>query len=330
MIRVMVTGAGALLGQGIIKSLAWSETPYEVIAVDPSPLSPGLFWAERGYVVPFASDASFLPKIEQILACEKPDIVLIGTDVELPVFAEHRIRLEEQYRTKVLVSSADVVNIANDKYQTFRFLEAAGLSPPRSALPEKRDELSELIAQAGFPLIVKPRVGARSAGVSLVRNLGELEAAVEGRFGLVVQELAGEENREFTSSALAFDNRVLASIVMRRDLRDGNTHRAYVERYPELNAFVRQAAAQLQPFGPVNFQFRTDHRGNPHIFEINARFSGATPLRALAGFNEVDLCVRHLLRGDPIASPEALREGVVLRPLGEQFVTLAEIAELHC
>jgi carbamoyl-phosphate synthase large subunit len=325
----MVTGAGALLGQGIIKSLQWAETPYEVIAADPNPLSPGLFWAERGYTVPLAGAPGFLAKIEEILRSEQPDVLLVGTDVELPIFAEHRERLEEQCGTRILVSSPEVIRIANDKYETFRFLEEAGLDPPRSVLPEEEDELERMIREVGFPLIVKPRVGARSAGVSLVHDEAQLRAALNGRSGLVVQELAGDENKEFTSSALVFDSEPRASIVMRRDLRDGNTHRAYVEAFPELNQFVRRAARALQPFGPANFQFRTDSSGRPKVFEINGRFSGATPLRALAGFNEVDLSIRHLLLGEPVSQPAELREGVILRPLGEQFVTLDEIAELR-
>jgi carbamoyl-phosphate synthase large subunit len=328
-IRVLVTGAGALLGQGIIKSLEQASTEYEVLAADPNPLSPGLFWAERGYIVPLADDPSYLQRIEEILDQERPDILLVGTDVELPLFARHRRRLEEQFGTRVLVSSPHVVGIANDKYETFRFLDEAGLNPPLSALPENGGALEELIDKVGFPLVVKPRVGARSAGVSLARNRDDLERALDGRTGLVVQELAGPEEEEYTSSALVFDDVPSASIVMRRDLRDGNTHRAYVEAYPELNEFVRSAAAALAPFGPVNFQFRTNGDGRPRIFEINARFSGATPLRALAGFNEVDMCVRHLVRSEPISQPSELREGIILRPLGEQFVSKAEIEGLN-
>src|SRR3546814_995014 len=76
---------------------------------------------------------------------------------------------------------------------------------------------------------------------------------------------------------------------MRRDLRDGNTYRAYVADYPELNDQVRMLGRALQPHGPANFQFRTDADGTPCVFEINARFSGTTPLRAMAGFNEVEM-----------------------------------------
>lgn len=329
MTRVLVTGAGAVLGQGIINALRRSSLGAEIAAADPNPLSPGLFWADRGHVIPMASDPAYLDRFAKVLEEEKPDAVLVGTDVELPLLATHREALEQRHGTRILVSSPEVVRIADDKYETFRFCRDADLDPPLSALPGDEAELQALVERCGFPLIVKPRIGARSYGVSRVEDEEQLRVALEGRSGLVVQQLAGPDDREFTSSALVFEGKAQASIVMRRDLRDGNTHRAFVEPYPELNRFVRRAAEALQPHGPVNFQFRTDDSGRPHIFEINARFSGATPLRALAGFNEVELCLRQLLRGEPVRQPDELREGMVLRHLSETFVTRAELEGLR-
>jgi carbamoyl-phosphate synthase large subunit len=329
MTRVLVTGAGAVLGQGIINALRRSSLAVEIASADPNPLSPGLYWVERGYVIPMADDPAYLERFEEVLAEEEPDAVLVGTDVELPILAENRAMLEQRHGTRILVSSPEVVRIADDKYETFRFCRDAGLDPPLSALPENEAELRELIETCGFPLIVKPRIGARSVGVSLVDSEEQLRAALAGRNGLVVQQVAGDPNREFTSSALVFDGKAHASIVMRRDLRDGNTHRAFIGLHPELNAFVRRAAEALQPYGPVNFQFRTDDEGRPHIFEINARFSGATPLRALAGFNEVEMCLRYLLYGEPIQQPPSLRPGMVLRHLSETFVTAEDVEALR-
>ncbi|WP_205479945.1 ATP-grasp domain-containing protein [Sphingomonas arenae] len=329
MTRVLVTGAGAVLGQGIIKALQRSTLQVEIASADPGPLSPGLFWTDRGYVTRLATDPLYLERFEQVLGQERPDVVLVGTDVELPILAEHRPRLEERYGTKILVSSPEVVRIADDKYETYRFCLAAGLDPPSSALPEEHDQLADLVGSVGFPLIVKPRVGARSAGVSVAHDAEELAAALAGRTGLVVQQVAGPADQEYTASALVFDGKAHASIVMRRDLRDGNTHRAFVEPYPELNAFVRRAAEALQPYGPVNFQFRTDKHGRPHIFEINARFSGATPLRALAGFNEVEMSLRHLLFDEPVTQPASLRQGTILRYLSETFVTDEDVQALR-
>jgi carbamoyl-phosphate synthase large subunit len=89
---------------------------------------------------------------------------------------------------------------------------------------------------------------------------------------------------------------------MRRDLRDGNTYRAYVEPDFRFDAFLAQLGERLGGVGPINCQFRVDSDG-PKIFEINARFSGTTPLRTYAGYNEVDYVVRHFVLGEPIPRP---------------------------
>jgi carbamoyl-phosphate synthase large subunit len=327
MIKVLVTGAGAVLGQGIINALRRSTLDVEVVAADPHPLAAGLFWADSAYVIPLASDPAYMERLADILEAERPQLVLVGTDIELPLFAAHRHSLEETFKTHVLVSDPEVVAIADDKYLTFKFLQEAGFTPPGSALPEDQAQLEKLIDSVGFPLVVKPRIGARSAGMSVVHGRGELEATLRGRSGLVVQECVGDDNSEYTASVLVFDGLADASIVMRRDLRDGNTHRAYTEGYEELNAYVRRLGLALKPYGPANFQFRTDAQGRARVFEINGRFSGTTPLRALVGFNEVELCARRILFNDPIRQP-TIMSATVVRHLSETLVTAEDLARL--
>jgi carbamoyl-phosphate synthase large subunit len=317
--KILVTGAGAVLGQGIIKSLRQSPLECSVIAADPNPLSSGLYWADAAYRLPFADDPAFGDRIHQLLDRERPDMVLVGTDVELSWFAAERHRLEAMFGTHVLVSDPRVVAIADDKLETARFFESVGLPHPASAAGEDEAAVEALIETVGFPLVVKPRIGARSVGVSLVHDRAGLASALEGRSGLVVQQCVGDADCEYTASTLVFDGEVQASIVMRRDLRDGNTYRAYTGDYPDLNEQVRTLGRALQPHGPANFQFRTDADGIPRVFEINARFSGTTPLRAMAGFNEVEMCVRKLLHGTPLVQPP-IRSGVILRYLDEMFV----------
>ncbi len=328
MITIMVTGAGAVLGQGMVKALKRSTLDCRIVTADPSPLSSALYWADTAYKVPFASDPDYVDRFSDILAQEKPDIVLVGTDVELPCFAEHRHMLEERFNTHILVSDPRVVAIADDKYLTQEFLTESDMNPLATAVPEDEEALAAVIETVGFPLIVKPRIGARSAGVSLVQTEAELRETVKGRSGLMVQECAGEPDTEYTASALVFDGQAQASIVMRRDLRDGNTNRAYADAYEDLNAFVRKAGEALQPYGPANFQFRIDGAGRPRIFEINARFSGATPLRALVGFNEVEMCIRKILFGEDIIEPE-IRHGTILRHLSEQFVSAEQLDQVR-
>jgi carbamoyl-phosphate synthase large subunit len=314
-VKVLVTGAGALLGQGIIKALKASSLKLHIVAVDPSPLSAGLYWADSAHLISMASSPGYLDRLREVLSLERPDVVLVGTDVELPLLAAARGELESEYDTKVVISRPEVVRIADDKWLTYQFLRDEGLGHVPSCLPGSEEEL---IIEVGFPLVVKPRVGARSVGLSIVRSRHELDRAIQSQSNIVIQQYVGTDETEYTAGTLTFDGECSASIVMRRDLRDGNTYRAYVDAYPELNRAMKKVAVRLQAYGPANFQFRLVD-DEPKIFEINGRFSGTTPLRAHAGFNEVEMSIRHSLYGEAIVQP-VIQPLVLLRYWTETVV----------
>jgi carbamoyl-phosphate synthase large subunit len=115
---------------------------------------------------------------------------------------------------------------------------------------------------------------------------------------------------------------------MRRELRDGNTYRAYTGSYPELDRMMLEVAKRLKPYGPVNFQFRCDRAGVPKIFEINARFSGTTPLRARAGFDEVEMALRLLQLGERDFNPQ-IRPLVFLRHWSETIITPQQLEQIE-
>jgi carbamoyl-phosphate synthase large subunit len=319
-VKVMVTGAGAVLGQGILRSLQASRLAPEIVALDPSPLAPGLYWVPGRDLIPMAKDPAYLERIEALLRQHRPDVVMIGTDVELALFARHRDDLERRYSTHIVVSSPEVVAIADDKWLTFEFLRQHGLPAPDSALPGGEEALLERV---GFPLVVKPRVGARSIGMSVVRTRDELARAVASLPAPVIQQCVSDDAHEYTAGTLTFDGRCDAVIVMRRDLRDGNTWRAFVEETPELDAQVRALAEALGAYGPANFQFRVED-GQAKVFEINGRFSGTTPLRMHAGFNEVEMVLRKVVLGEPVSQP-TLEKMTILRYFSEIVVRPGEL-----
>jgi len=319
--KVLVTSSGSLLGQGIIRSLQNCTicTP-DIIACDPDPRSPGLYWNKNSRLFPFAKDPNFIDKFSDLLNEEKPDAVCVGTDPELSLLAAHQSELETTYNTKIIVSNPEVIRIADDKYLTYKFMKDNGFSPPDSRTPDKALELVKLY---GFPLVVKPRIGARSVGFHLVKDWTELYDAIERVPNAVVQECVGTKDDEFTAGTLYFDDKCLASIVMRRELRDGNTFKAYVDKYPELNEQVRAMCNALKPFGPANFQFRVVD-GIARVFEINSRFSGTTPLRMHANFNELDMILGHLFFNRPIVQPD-IPKLTIMRHWTETVITDEEM-----
>jgi len=318
-VRIAVTGGGALLGQGILRALRQSTLRTHTIVVDVNPLSAGLYWGDESFIVPPASSVRYLDSIRTLLARTRPHVLLVGTDVELAPLARARHELEREFGTRLIVSSPAVVSIADDKFETARFLKANGFQAPASALVGDEAGVERLISTHGFPLVVKPRVGARSHGVSTVHDRSALDYAMGHVERGVVQECVGDDQHEYTASGLCFAGRCEAVIVMRRVLRDGNTYRAFTVIDKELDRLVRSWTECLGAFGPVNFQFRIDHLGTPKVFEINARYSGTTPLRAHAGFNEVEMCVRRVLWEEPIVQP-VVRVLAMLRHWSETVI----------
>ena len=138
-----------------------------------------------------------------------------------------------------------------------------------------------------YPLIVKPRNGARSIGVLRVDEPAQLMQAVSATDHPVIQECIGLPETEFTAGSISFDGKCYSTILLKRTLRDGNTWTAQVVNDRSMQDLIAKISEALNPYGPCNFQFRLDSFGMPRIFEINARFSGTTYMRSLSGFDEV-------------------------------------------
>lgn len=298
--KILVTGAGEILGQAAIKSIKAANIDAEIVALNADLAGAGLYWANQYYIVPRAKDRTYLDKIREILEIERPDIILIGTAHEYSVFSSAKETLEEEYSTKVLVSSRKVIDIAEDKWLTHKFLKENELYHPDSCLPGNE---KALVDRVGFPLIVKPRVGSGSVGVTKVNTVEELKEALEHVKNPIIQEYVGSEDEEYTAGIIVFDGKAKSSIAMKRELRHGNTSIARAEPYSEVNRYLERIVEKLGVHGPVNLQYRLGE-GKVKLFEINARFSGTTYFRTLSNVNEVEMCIRYLIQHEEISQPE--------------------------
>jgi carbamoyl-phosphate synthase large subunit len=318
MTRILVTGVGGGVGQSIVKSL--QQTEHEVIGVDGEFLGAGLYAVPKSYVVPYASDPEYISKILDICRQERCSIVFPGLDAELPILAKAKDAFQEVGAT-LIVSSREVVSIADDKLDTFHFLKTHNFNAPATV------RLTEnVLDELALPFVLKPkRGGARSQGVFKVLSKKEFEYlfhSLDHNNYVAQQFISGDE---YTSGTLTIDGKCHGSIVMRRILRDGDTYKAFVVNDPTLDTYMQSVANELKPFGPCNFQFRL-HEGQPYIFEINARCSGTTYSRTLAGFNEPLMMVDYLTLGR--LPKYSIREITILRYWKELVVENPRVQSL--
>lgn len=314
--KILVTGVGGGVGQSILKSL--QGTPHQAVGVDSDPLAAGLYAAPVAYHGREAREAAFLDRLLEICRAESCALLLPGLDVELPPLAGHQERFRAAGVVPV-VSGPEVVELCDDKLATYEFLRRHGFAAPRTC------RLRE-VGEIDYPVVLKPqRGGARSRRTFVVRTPDEFEVyqRLVDRENCVVQEhLPGDE---YTCGTITFEGRCRGVIVMRRILRDGDTYKAFVERNPLIESVVRDVVEALKPFGACNVQLRLKE-DVPHVFEINARCSGTTAARALAGFNEPKMIADYLLR--QIEPSYTVREITILRYWQELVVSNERIEEL--
>jgi len=321
-INIGVTGTGSLIGQSIIKSIKRSDLSDKVsiIGFDYFKETVGAFWVDEHFILPDIlklkdCQDEWLNEIINYINVYDIKILFVGVDFELPLFAKNKTMIEAKTNTIVMVSSEDVIEIADDKYLTYKFLRDNGLAHPTSYLPHEID-YNEII----YPVIVKPRKGARSVGVYKIDSKKRLLDVIDTVKDPIIQECVGEDKDEYTCGTIYLNGELKRTIVLNRSLKEGNTFISkYSNDFPKaITDYLKIVSNKLKPFGACNFQLRLDSSGVPKIFEINSRHSGTTYIRSLFGYKEVEYIINLILFNKGIEFE--LKEGTVVRYFDEFFI----------
>ncbi len=326
--RVLITGIGGNIGQGVLKSLRSSERNFHIVGIDMEILSAGFSLVDRYYQVPRTTDPEFSSVLATIANEQALEAVYVCSPTELEFFAINKEKLERELGLSVFVNPVEVVRIGSDKLKTADFLRHAGFPSPGTAPATDAQGVERLIEGHGFPLIVKPRVGFSSRNIFLVNSLKDIQAATALVPELIVQQYLPDESSEYTAATLSgADRKVRALIVLRRDLIQGTTYRTELIEDENLSREVVRIVEALRAVGPCNLQFRVVN-GTVYVFEINPRFSGTSGIRYLYGFNDSEMIFDLLHLGVEVKQP-TLRKAVVLRYWNEVCIPNASFADLR-
>ncbi|MFY1045476.1 ATP-grasp domain-containing protein [Chryseobacterium sp. GP-SGM7] len=326
--NILVTGAGALLGQGILRMLQLCEFPKKIFTADPDSRSTGHWLGDHALYIPKAAEENYIQSIINIVKKYEIKAILVGTDTELVKLAEVHDDFLANYNCKIIVSSPEVIKISNDKFLTAEFLKANNFPYPISKMANSMESLLELERELGLPLFAKPIDGARSLGLVKINTHEDLMNIYDEKSNLVVQQFLPDTDGEYTSGCIVLDGKCVSIVSLKRDLRDGNTYRTYRdENTSKYDHVISKIAEILKPDGPVNFQYRILN-GQPVIFEINGRFSGTTPLRYFYGVNEIEIILNYYLHNKIPANIE-LKSGVVMRAWSDVFIENKEMEKFN-
>lgn len=252
-----------------------------LLAVDCKPtMSSACQTADRALTVPRCSDGNYIPRMMEICAEEKVDLVVPTIDTELIPLAKARGEFSA-HGISVAVSDLNTVEMARDKLKTADFLERNGISAPRTLMAA---ELLKNPQALRFPVILKRVDGSSSIGLCEAAGIDELRALRIDLAGYIAQEKW--VGAEYTVN-LFFDQagRCRARVPHRRwETRGGEVSKGTTVRHPLLADFAEKLESVLPGArGALCFQSIISPSGEGIVFEINARFGGGYPLAQRAG-----------------------------------------------
>ena len=309
--RLLVTSIGSGVGRAVMDAVRHSDHHYEVTGLSTVPVDvPGATVRDAS---PTDSGVAFQDAVARAVADHQCELVLAGRDEDAAVLAGMAGRLWS-LRAVFPSGPAGLVEATVDKSRTAVLLSpGVRFATTAVGLPAAL----QLAASTGWPLVLKPRRGCASRGVRLVHTEDDLRCAlspadlVQAYVPLLPTDrrpwdglLPGGQDGEYSVQVMLGPASGLDGWnATRNTLENGCPMVAEVVRSGGLDDFVASTVRVLAArdgTGPWNLQGRIDARGGLHIFEVNARTTGLTGLRASLGFNEVDMLYDSFVLGRPI------------------------------
>ena len=343
-IRVLVTGVGGgSIGEQVCKALYNGEHRYTITTTNTSRAAMSVVRAAHAEVLPPANTDEYLNALRDVIARHDVQFLIPGSEPELIKLSQCADFLAD-LPAKLLLNSPEVVHTCLDKHLTVDFLTKHNFRVPRTLLIDDAAMLDKFSME--LPCIVKPASGGGgSAAAFIAQDMEELDFFVryllKSNFRPLVQEYIPSAESEYTVGVLHNpEGKLIGTVVLLRQIITGLSNRLKIKnrtqrqelgqilavssgisqgRIVSFEPVRKQAEAiadALGSTGPLNIQGRWDGRDFVP-FEINPRFSGTTPMRALAGFNEPELLIAWHL-GLP-ACPGQVRFGEFTRGLVEFF-----------
>lgn len=307
---VLVTGVGAIIGYGVIKSLRKSDYNVKIIGMDIYDDAVGQHWCDYFEKAVLASSEEYPEFLRKLILKHKIDLVIPCIEQDVDRMLEDQSFFAD-LNTKFVLPSKELNDCTRDKWHTYLELQKAGLPAIKSYIDGNYETI---VKETGTPMLLKPRISYASKGIFKIENKEDFlywQKKIKNNF--MVQEIVGDDENEYTLGVFGLgDGTICNKIALQRKLsKEGATSKAKVIENKELNEAIDAISKIFKPFGPTNYQFRY-HKGEFLLLEINPRISSSTSLRTAFGYNEAQMCIEFYLENKK-PKPAELKNGQAIR-----------------
>lgn len=319
MVTVLVTGVGAIMGYGLLRSLRASGLDIYLVGADFYSDAVGQAWCDTFEQAPLTASDNYFDWLHGVVSKHNVDLVIPGIEQDV-----HRLSDEREYLTnfncKFVLNNAFLINLSRDKWLMHE--ELLKLDDASRIPSYLSGDYGSLSAQLGVPFILKPRSSYASKGLVRVQSETDFQPHQE-HIGenLMAQPIIGTDEDEYTVGIFGDgEGSVCTSISMQRKLgQDGATAKAWIKNYASLDDTVSRLCAHFKPIGPTNLQFRRGQGDDWKLLEINPRISSTTSMRNAFGYNEAMMCVEYYLNSTLPSQPK-IKDGFSVRYIEDYVI----------
>src|ERR1044071_5162790 len=291
--KIMILGGGPnRIGQGIEfdyccvhAAFALKEEGYETIMVNcnPETVSTDYDTSDKLYFQPL-----ILENVLEIVARENPDGVIVQFGGQTPLKLALAL---ERAGVKIIGTSPDSIDLAEDRERFRRLLDALKLKQPLSGTARSYQEALEIAERLRYPILVRPSyvLGGRAMQIvydsDTLRNYMTYAVAASPEHPVLIDKFL-DDAIELDVDALCDGERVVIGGIMEHIERAGVHSGDSACRLPpksisvELQSEIRRQATQLalalQVSGLMNVQFAVKGE-DIYILEVNPRASRTVP-----------------------------------------------------
>ncbi len=316
-LNLLMTGAGAPGGPGIIRCFKEGESKIKLFTGDADEMASGRFLSENFLLLPLASEKNFIGQLKDI--CVSNDIQMIFPLVTLELFKLSEARDEfKSSGIEIVVSDYRGLSVANNKHELYRSLVSDDIDIPEFYVARNFEEIRRACHSLGYPerpVVIKPSVSNGSRGVrildeeasdfdllfnhkpnNLYSNLEKIKKILDNRDFpelLISEYLPGEE---ITVDTIACNGEMKVILIRTRDKMNGGISTAGTFINDPLVAHqCKLIIEKLNLNGPIGFQFKKSESNRYCLLEINPRIQGTSVSGLGVGFNLPLLSIEYFL-----------------------------------
>lgn len=286
--NILIGSNGGLTGVYLAKQYSKNKS-YKIFGADGSSDSVGRFFVSKQFLLPNASDSTFIDSLIRVLNENKIDIYLPTHSKEIACVSRNEQIIKDRAKTKILVSPWNTFKALDNKLDANRNLKAIGIPVPKVINDNNNS----------FPMFMKRNVGSGSSGSALINNEKVYRAYMETSAEVAFYQYV--KGAEYTVDCLFDEKGILIGFNQRERVKTIGGAVSITRNSSDFDIlpWIEKIAKNWVFCGCVNFQYILES-GIPYFIDINLRYpSGGLPLTVESGLN-IPMLIVDILTGKKV------------------------------